>query len=104
MKYSIAPIYLYMNSYIHFSRKKNFDINGEIRELCISFLDKRFLTTKDLDEIQISFPYCKLKNLDDYYIEIYSYYPINHKQMFYNLLEKGIIISIEEFVNLLERS
>lgn len=103
-KLSTTPTILYMNSYLHYCKKKEFDIDGIMTELHISLLEKRFLNTINLDTIQLCFPYCKLKDLDKYYIQVISYRPINQKSMFYNLLEKNIIISIEEFINMLERS
>ena len=103
-KLSTSPYNLYMNSYLHYCNKKTFNIEGINRDLHISLLDKRFLNTFNLDILQDAFPYCKLKDLDNYYIKIISYYPINQKDMFYNLLNRDIIIKIEEFIDLLERS
>ena len=102
MIFKIAPYQLYINSFLHFCKKKTFDINGEKKELVINVLDRRFLTTNNLDEIQVGFPYCKLKHLDKYWIEIYSYHPINQQQMFYRLLELGILVPLEEFIKIVE--
>lgn len=102
MIFKIAPYQLYINSFLHYCKKKTFDINGEKKELVINVLDRRFLTTNDLDEIQRGFPYCKLKHLDKYWIEVYSYYPLNQSQMFYRLLELGIIVPLEEFIRIIE--
>ena len=97
-----APYVLYMNSYLHYCKKKMFDIDGEKKELIINYLDRRFITTNNLDELQKGFPYCKLKHLDKNYIEVISNYPINQSSMFYNLLELGLIVHIEDFIEIIE--
>ena len=97
-----APYLLYQNSFLHFSKKKTFDLDGVNKELVISFLDRRFTTTNNLDELQNGFPYCKLKHLDRNYIEVISYYPLNQQQLFYRLLELGLIVDVTEFVHIVE--
>lgn len=101
--YNINPQMLYMNSYLHFSKKKPVEIQGEIKDICVNLLDRRFVTTSVLEELQQAFPYCKLKILDDYWIGVYSSYPLNQSKIFYYLLDKGLIISLSDFIKMIER-
>lgn len=89
----------YINTLIRFSNTKFIDIESEQKEIHKYILDKRFLKTRDLDELQTGIPYCKLVHLDDYWIGVYSYYPINLNNLFYNLLDKELIVPINEFLN-----
>lgn len=99
-----APYVLYMNSYLHYCKKIMVDIGGfGIKsELIVYYLDRRFTTTNNLDELQKGFPYCKLKHVDRNYIEIISKHTINQSNMFYNLLGLGLIVPIDDFVNIVE--
>ena len=98
-KLNTSPINLYMNSYLHYSKKKTFHLEDEVKDLHISLLEKRFLNTFNLDIIQKSFPYCKLKDLDNYYIQIISYYPINQKSMFYNDIPYMYHVGVDSNLN-----
>ena len=51
--------------------------------------------------IENAFPYCKVKELDDYYFAIYSLFSINKSSKFYELLEKGIIINVYDFIKMI---
>ena len=99
----VPPYLVYMNSFLHYADKKPTEILGETRDIYIYFLDKRFLNTSNIDDIQVGFPYCKIKNLDDYYYKVCSSYPLNSKNIFYRLIENSIILSIEDFYNLFVR-
>lgn len=98
------PYELYKNSYLHYSNIKSIkDLStSQYKDIIVNLLDKRFLTTTNIDVIQSVFPYCKVKDLDDYYYSIYSLYPLDKSKTFYLLLDKSIIISIEEFIELSE--
>lgn len=96
------PQLLYLNSYLHFADKKYIKAgNDEIKEVIINLLDKRFLTTNNIYVIENAFPYCKVKELDDYYFAIYSLFSINKSSKFYELLEKGIIINVYDFIKMI---
>ena len=97
----INPQQIYINSFLHYKDKKQFKIDGEDKEVYIYLLDKRFLKTKDIEEIKLYFQYCKVKDLDDYYYIIYTFIPLNKSNIFYLLSEKNIILSIQEFIRLL---
>lgn len=96
----VPPYLLYMNSFLHYVDKKPTKILEETRDIYIYFLDKRFLNTSSIDDIQIGFPYCKIKNFDNYYYKIYSSFPLNYQNAFRKLIENCIILSIEDFYNL----
>ena len=102
MKFSIAPMYLYQNSYIHYCKKKLVTIYDEKKEVIVYVLDRRFLKTNNLDDIHNALPYCRLKHLDKDFIEVISYYPINQQQLFYRLSELDLIVNIEEFIKIVE--
>lgn len=97
----INPQQIYINSFLHYKDKKQFKIDEEDKEAYIYLLDKRFLKTKDIEEIKLYFQYCKVKDLDDYYYIIYTFIPLNQSNIFYLLSEKNIILSIQEFIRLL---
>ena len=98
----INPQQAYINSFIHYRDKEYRKINDDDKVIYTYLLDKRFLKTKDLYELEKYFQYCKLKNLDDYYFMIYTLFPLNQSKLFYLLLDKDIILSIQEFIKLVE--
>jgi hypothetical protein len=98
--YNVPPYLIYMESYLHYVDKKPTEILGEIRDIYIYFLDKRFLNTSNIEDLQVGFPYCKIKSQDEYYYKVYSSYPLNKKNIFYRLIENSIILSIEDFYNI----
>ena len=91
---------LYINSLLHFSKTKPFKINGMKVDLNIYLLDKRFLLTRDLDEIQCCFPKCKLKHLDKYWIIIYSSGYLNNNYAYQNLLKSRLIVPVTVFLKI----
>lgn len=93
---------LYINSFMHFAKKKSFIIYDKPTELNVYLLDKRFITTNDLDKFQYSFPKCKLKHLDDYWIVIYSSYYLNNFEIFKDLTLRNLIVSVETFIRIVK--
>ena len=79
----INPQQIYINSFLHYKDKKQFKIDGEDKEAYIYLLDKRFLKTKDIEEIKLYFQYCKVKDLDDYYYIIYHNMVYMHCRLFH---------------------
>ena len=98
----INPQQAYINSFIHYRNKEYKKINDEDKQIITYLLDKRFLKNKNIDELSEYFSYCKLKDLDNYYIMIYTLFPLNQSKLFYLLLDRDIILSIQEFIKLVE--
>lgn len=48
-------------------------------------------------------PYCILKNIDDYWIGIYSSYFLNYTALFNKLLESQLIVDVDRFLEIVER-
>lgn len=88
----------YINTVLRYADTKYYDLEGEHKTIYKYILDKRFIKTNDLDVLQQGFPYCKLEHLDDYWIGVFCFYPLNVGNMFYNLLSKQLIVPIEDFL------
>lgn len=104
----INPTMIYENSYLHYSTTKSTYIDnsiagiqiGDIIDVHVYLLDKRFLLTSNLEEIKVFFPYCKVIDLDDYYYKIISPRIIDKHTKFIELLSNNILININEFIKI----
>lgn len=100
----MSPHSLYLNSFLHYCKDIRKEINDKSYILHIYFLDKRFVKLKDKDYIEAKLQGTKIKDLDEYYYAIYSFYYLNNQNVFYTLLQNSIIFNIEEFENYYRRS
>lgn len=101
---NINPLWLYINSYLHYGDKKEIKIDDVPHTLYIYYLDKRFVIEKDVDIIKRGFAYCNVKDIDKYWYKIISSYPLNNYSIFYKLLENSIIYNINYFNKIIRSS
>lgn len=91
---------LYKNTFMKFSKTKIIKYEDQPMEIYLYLLDKRFITTKILSNLKPCFPKCKLKDLDDYWILIYSPTYLNSNYAFDNLMRNYLLVPLEYFVEL----
>lgn len=100
----IRPEELYRNSLLHFSKTKSIKVEDKYIDVNLTLLDKRFITFHtDPEVLKPVLPYCILKNIDDYWIGIYSSYFLNYTVLFNKLLEAQLIVDVDIFLEIVER-
>ena len=91
---------LYKNTFMRYSKTKTIKVDEQPMEIYLYLLDKRFIMTKNVQNLKPCFPKCKIKNLDDYWILIYSPTYLNSEYAFDNLMRNYLLAPLEYFVKL----
>lgn len=91
---------LYKNTFMKYSKTKTIKYDEQNLDIYLYLLDKRFITTTHMQDLKPCFPKCKIKNLDDYWILIYSPTYLNSEYAFDNLMRNYLLAPLEYFVKL----
>ena len=100
----MSPLYLYINSLLHFSREKIIKKDEQEYTIRFYFLDKRFVRQTTAEYLEAILNGTKIKDLDEYYYQIASLQYLNSQNTYYLLDRYNLIISLEEFITMIERS
>ena len=93
--------FLYINSFLHYCKSEEVDIDDSVYKIHTYFLDKRFVCIKDENHIEAILKGTKVKDFDEYYYKINSAAPLNNHNVFHLLLQNSILYNIGEFEELL---
>ena len=88
----------YFHSFMHFVKSKDIDYKGAKLKIYVYLLDKRFITTSNIDIIKnfYLFKRCKVKDDTCFYI-IYSANEFNFYEIFNVLLNSNLLVPIDNF-------
>ncbi len=100
----MSHFYLYINSLLHFSREKEITKDEQKYKVRYYLLDKRFVKPTTTDYLEAILSGTKIKDLDEYYYQIITLQYLNNQNVFYTLERYNIILSINEFIEMMERS
>ena len=100
----MSPFYLYINSLLHFSKEKEIVKDEQRYKVRYYLLDKRFVKKTTTDYLEAILSGTKVKDIDNYYYQIITLQYLNNQNVFYTLERYNVIISINEFIEMIERS
>jgi len=95
--------YLYINSLLHFSREKEIIKDEQRYKVKYYLLDKRFVKPTNIDYLEAILNGTKVKDLDEYYYQIITLQYLNSQNVYYTLKRYNVILSINEFIEMIER-
>ncbi len=100
----MSPLFLYINSLLHFAKEKYLTKDGHPYIIRYYLLDKRFLKPTDSEYLEAILYGTKIKDLDEYYYEIITLQYINNQKTYYLLDRYNLLISMDEFCKMLGRN
>ena len=97
------PLYLYINSLIHFAKEKYITQDEQQYTVRYYLLDKRFIKPINIDYLEAIMKGTKIKDLDSYYYQVTTLQYINNQNLYYTLDRYNLLISLDEFIEVIDR-